>query len=131
MRSAITKACTLLDVQALVSDLEDDSCVDGEEAVGANKGTAGRLWFHRFCSLKEYLTPSIALPFRDNFLGFLGRRVRRLGLSDAQNRILLSWGTDFCMALNVYRHADPEVLVQVRDRDETIGPHEHKEPRHQ
>ena len=38
MRSAIKKACTLLAVQAFVVDLDDDSCLDGKEAAGSDKG---------------------------------------------------------------------------------------------
>ena len=36
MRPAINKACALLDVQSFVADLDDDSCIDGEEAVGSD-----------------------------------------------------------------------------------------------
>ena len=84
-RSAINKACTSLGAQAILVDLNDDSCVDGGEAVGPDKRTVVRLRFCPFCALKESLPPSIVLPNRDNgpscFLGIPGRRVRRLELS--------------------------------------------------
>ena len=57
----------LLDVQACVVDLDNDSCLDGEEAAGFDEGAAVRGWFRRFCALKEYLQPSIALPIRGDF----------------------------------------------------------------
>ena len=38
MRSTINKACTLLGVQAFVVNLDNHSCLDGEEAVGFDKG---------------------------------------------------------------------------------------------
>ena len=128
MRSTITGACALLDVQAFVVDVDDGSCVDGEEAVGADRGTAVRAWFRRFCAFKKFLTPSIAIPVRGNFLGILGRRVRRLGSSGAQKRVLLFWGTDFRAALNVYRNAEQEVLVHARDGDEAVDSHDHVKP---
>ena len=89
MRSAVNGACALLVVRAFVVDLDDDSCVVGEGAVGSDTGRAVRVWFRRFCALKEYLTPSIVLPIRDNFLGVFGRRVRRLELSDIRRRVFL------------------------------------------
>ena len=95
MRSAIRSACTLRDAQALVVDLDDNWCLDGEAAVGSDEEAAVRVWFHRFCALRGYLRPSIAPPMRDNFSGFLGRRVRRLGLSDTPHRVIVSRGADF------------------------------------
>ena len=103
-----------MDAQAFVVDLDDGSCVDGEEAVGLDRGKAVRARLRRFCALKGYLAPPTVLPIRDNFLGILGRRVRRLVLTDAQNRSYLSRGADFRAALKVSRNADPDVLVQVR-----------------
>ena len=84
MRAAINRARTLVDILACVVDLGDDSCVDEEEAAGSDEGAAVRLWFHRFCSLREHLAPAIVLPIRDNFLGILGGRVRRIGLPYTQ-----------------------------------------------
>ena len=76
-------------VQAFVVDVADDSCVDGEEAAGFDNGAVVRVWFRRFCALKEYVTPSVSLPIRENFLGISGGHVRRLGASDTQRRVLL------------------------------------------
>ena len=76
MRTAINRAHTLLGAQASVVDLDNDSGLRGEEAVSSDKGAAVRVWFHRFCTLKEFLAPSIVLPIRGNLLGILGRRVR-------------------------------------------------------
>lgn len=42
IRPAINEACTLLDAQSFVVDLDNDSCFDGEEAVGSEK-RGGRL----------------------------------------------------------------------------------------
>ena len=126
MRSAIDKASTLSGAQSPVVDLGDDSCVDNEEAVGSDKGAAVRFWPRRFCALKEYLTPSIAVPIRDNFLGILGRRVRRLEMSDTQERSFLPRGTYFRAALKVQENANPEVLVQARDRGEAANSQKNK-----
>ena len=126
MRPAINKACTLLDVQACVVDLDDDSCVDGEAAVVSYGGAAVRALFRRFCALKEKLTPSIAHPIRYNFLGILGRRVRRLEMSDTQERSFLPRGTYFRAALKVQENANPEVLVQARDRGEAANSQKNK-----
>ena len=38
MRSAINKACALLDAGVFVVGLDDDSCIDGGEAVGSHGG---------------------------------------------------------------------------------------------
>ena len=130
-RPAGTKACALLGVQASVVDLDDDSYVGGEETLRSDKEAAILAGFCRFFTLMEYLAPSTALPIRGNFLGFLGRRVRLFGLSDTQKRVLLSWGADSRAALKVYENADPEVLVQARDRDEAIDCHKRKKPRRQ
>ena len=129
MRSDINNARIFFGVQAFVVDLGDDSCVDGEEAAGSDKGATVRVWSHRFWSLKGYLTPPVAFPFRDNFLGFQCRRVRRLGLSDTRKRFLLSRGADFRDALKVYKNADSEVLVQARDRDEVVDSHKNEKRR--
>ena len=51
MRSVVNKVRTCLDVQSFVVDLDDESCVDGEEAVGSDKGEAVRVRFHRFRAL--------------------------------------------------------------------------------
>ena len=88
MRSASNKAYALLGVQAFAGDLDDASCVNCEEAVGSDAGTVVRARFHRFCALKEYSAPSIVLPIRVYFFGILGRRVRRIGLADTQERAL-------------------------------------------
>ena len=40
MRSTINEACKLLDARAFPVDLDDDSCLDGEEAVGSDTGAA-------------------------------------------------------------------------------------------
>ena len=69
------------------------------------------------------------LPIREKFLGIPGRRACRLGLSDIQKRVLISRGTDFRAALEVYKDADPEVLAQARDRDAAIDLHENEKRR--
>ena len=129
MRSAINKACTFLDVQAFVVYLGHISCVYSGEAVGTDKGAATCVWLHRCCAIKDFPKPSNAVPIRANFLGILGRRVRRIELSDAQKRVFLVRGADFCAALNVYKNAHPEVCVQARDRDEAVDSHSSKRHR--
>ena len=113
MRSAINKACTLLDVRAFVVDLYDGSCGDSEGAVGYDRGAAIRVWSRRFCALQEYLKPSVALPSLADFLGILGIRVRRLELSDTPKRVVLSRGSDFRAAPKVYRNAYPGVKPSI------------------
>ena len=129
MRSAINKACTLLGVQAFGVDVDGDSCVDSGEAVGSDTRAAPRVWVHRFCALRWYMSPAIVLPIRDNFLCFRGRRVRRLGLPDDRKRVLLLRGADLRAALKVYKNADQEVFAQARDRGEAIDHHENKNHR--
>ena len=84
-----------------------------------------------FCTFTEFLAPSVLLPSRGNFLGTLGRRVRRLTLPDTRKRVLLSRGTDFRAALEVCENAYPEVLAQAHDRDEGIDLCENKKRRSQ
>ena len=126
MRSAISRACTLLDAPAFVVDLDNDSCLEGKEDVGSDRGAAVRVWFRRSCSLKEYLEASIVLPIRGNFLGFLGKRVRLLGLSGTQKRVILSRGANFRAALKVFKMSDSQVVAQVRDREAAADPRVNK-----
>ena len=83
----------------------------------------------RLCALGEYSAPAIVLPIRDNFLGILGGRVRRLGLPAARRRVLPLRGTDFRAALKVYKNAHPQVFAQARDGDEALDLYENKNRR--
>ena len=49
-RSTINKARTSWGIHAFVVDLGDDSCVEGWEAFGSDKGAVVRVCFHRFCT---------------------------------------------------------------------------------
>ena len=69
MRSATEKACAMLGAQASVVDLDGDSGVGGEEAVGSDGGAAVSIWPNCLCALQEYSNPPIAPPTRANFLG--------------------------------------------------------------
>ena len=90
MRSAVSKACAVLDVASFVYDLDRDVCDDNEEALGSVSGAAAGNLFRRFGSLRELLAPRIALPIRDNFWALKGRRVRQLSLSGPQSRVVSS-----------------------------------------
>ena len=83
-RAAVEKACAVLGATAFVEDLDRDACPDSDEALGSDKGVQGRAWRRRFCSSKGYLVPLVALPIPENFWSLLGRRIRRLNLSDPQ-----------------------------------------------
>ena len=119
----------MLGALALVVDLADDSCVDGEEVVDSDDAAAVCVWFRRFCSSRGNLTPSMALPIRDNFQGILGRRVRRLGLSEARDRVSVLRGTDLRAALEVTGGADPQVVVLARDGDAAVDSRLNEEQR--
>ena len=71
-----------------------------------------RVWFHRFCSLQEFLAPAAALPARKNFWLLMGRRVRLLSLSDSPAMAILSRGADSRFALKVYRISDPQSAME-------------------
>ena len=75
MRSAVAKACAVLEVAPFVEDLDREVCAEGEEARGAVTGAAARIWFYRVGSFRESLVPVIVPPIRDNFWAFMGRGV--------------------------------------------------------
>ena len=76
MRAAGAKACAMLDVTACIENLERDLCPDSAEFLGPDGGTHARVWFHLFCSLKDFLAPAAVLPIRENFWSIMGRRAR-------------------------------------------------------
>ena len=82
MRSAISPACALLSAEALVQGLDHDSSLADKRVVGSEWGACTRAWFHQFCSVEEYLVPSV-VPIRENFTNIFGRRVRAWTLTDA------------------------------------------------
>ena len=83
MRSAVAKACTALGVTSIVEDLDREVRAEGDEALGAGRGAAARILFHRLCSLRDSPAPAVVLPIRDNFWALVGRRVRMLSLPDS------------------------------------------------
>ena len=72
MRSAIAKACTVLEVTSFVEDLDRYACADGDDALGAVLGAAARIWFRRFSFAREFLVPEVVSPISDNFRAFDG-----------------------------------------------------------
>ena len=89
MRSAVAKACAVLEVAPFVEDLDREVCAEGEEARGAATGAAAQKMFYRVCSFRESLVPVIVSPIRDIFWALMGRGVRLLNLSDSQKRTAL------------------------------------------
>ena len=67
MRAAAVRACAAMDVASFVEDLDSHVCPDGDEALGSDGGAKVRVWFYRFCSLKEYPAPIAALRIWENF----------------------------------------------------------------
>ena len=109
LRSAGTKARAVLEVTSFVEDLDWDTCADGEEAPSSARGFAARIWFRRFCSLRESLVPVVLVPICDSFRALMGRRVRLLNLSDPQRREAL-----FCSS-------EPPMLIQTRGRNAALS----------
>ena len=116
-------------VQACVVDLDNDSCFDGKDAVSSKRGAAVRARFRRFCTLEEYLPPSIVLSIRGHFPSILGRRVRRLRSPGAQKRVILSRGADYRAALKLQGNPDPRRVAQVRGGDAAVESQAYKRQR--
>ena len=103
MRSAISRARKVLEVTAFVETLYRDVGNLGGDTLGLRESAASRIWFHRFCLLRDDLVPAVVVLVRDNFLALMCRRARLLGLSGAQKREVLQGARDFRSALKVYR----------------------------
>ena len=129
MGAAVVKACAVLEVTSCVEGLDRDVCPASNDALGSDGGAQVRIWFRRFCSLKEYLAPIVVLPTRDNFWSLMGRRGHKLDLSDSLRRAIFSWGVDSRAASKVYRSADPQSTVQIRDEDSAVGAGGDERPR--
>ena len=99
MPSAVTRACNVLEVTAFAGDLDRDVGNTGGNTLGLLKGAAARIWFHRFCMLRDVLVPAVVAPGRDNFLALMGWRFRLLDFTDSQKREILLWAPDFRSAL--------------------------------
>ena len=82
MRSAISRVFAFRGWESFVKDLDHDVSLADELEVRVEQGACSRAWFHRFCSLTEYLAPSAVLPIRENLAGILGHR----------EGVFLSWG---------------------------------------
>ena len=102
MRGTVGRACALLAVESFGRDPDREAFLADECALGSDRRTCASAGFRSFCILKEHLAPPVVLPIRGNFLRFLGRRVRALSLTDAQQRVVPPWGADFapCYAEN-------------------------------
>ena len=129
MRSAIAEACTVLEVTSFVEDLDREVCAGGEGALGAGEGAASRIWFHRFCLLRDSLAPVVVLPIRGNFLSLIGRRVRLFNFPCSQRRTVFLWARDFRSAVKVFRNSDPTSPAQTREGDTADSASPRKRPR--
>ena len=88
-----------------------------------------RVAYSRFCSQKEFLVPAVVLPTRENLWPLMGRRVHLPRFPDSQSRVILPRGTDFRIALEMFRSSDPQSILQVRNRDAAVEASVEKRPR--
>ena len=95
----------------------------------AGKVAAARIWFRRFCSLRDSLAPVVVSPTCDIFWTLIGRRVRSLNLSDSQRRTVFLWARDFRSAVKVFRNSDPTSPAQTREGDTADSASPRRRPR--
>ena len=57
MRAALERPCAFLSVEAPLKDLDRGASLAYESVLGGDDGARANVWFHRFCALKEPLTP--------------------------------------------------------------------------
>ena len=88
MSGALDRAFSILRVEELVKELVKE--LEDVGLVGLPRDHYVRTWFHRFWTSKGYLAPDVVQPTCPNFLSAMGRRARKLGLSDTQKRAILS-----------------------------------------
>ena len=85
----------MLNADEFVKDLENGAFSADEGVVGLTREPCVRIWFHRFCTLEEYLAPSFVPHICANFLSVLGRRARKLALAGVQKRATLTRGVEY------------------------------------
>ena len=119
----------MLAVESFVQDLDREVSSADECAVGSNRMACAAAWFHLLCILEGNLASSAAFPIRGNFLSVLRRLVRALSLSDAQQRVVLSWGADSRAALCGKLATGFKTAARARDRDATLENTSAKMPR--
>ena len=107
-------------VEVFVGELDIEAPFDDEGVVDQPWSQYVRTWFHRFRRLKSHLAPGVVKPMCSNFLSALDRRVRALGSSGTQKRVVLSWETEHGALWRRSRETEHAAAGCTRERESAI-----------